>query len=193
MYLAGACASKKPSSVPGLLERNSRIYGVRTRPSRYLVTKTELEVAVLCARRMLLRRLQGPNPAAALRYALRRQSTVVGDMHTSGVWRDADFPHPEGTPAGFTMRACSPVPVNKEHGEVMLEKWEAGSAEPPHAHPGDDMTIVVEGVPRHRHFTPHVRRTPRQLLFQVRWRFSSSQTTCAPMARRSRYWLDRPG
>jgi quercetin dioxygenase-like cupin family protein len=27
----------------------------------------------------------------------------------------------------------------------MLEKWEAGSSEPPHSHPGDDMTIVVEG------------------------------------------------
>ena len=27
----------------------------------------------------------------------------------------------------------------------MLERWEAGSAEPPHSHPGDDMTVVVEG------------------------------------------------
>jgi quercetin dioxygenase-like cupin family protein len=27
----------------------------------------------------------------------------------------------------------------------MLEQWEAGSAEPPHSHPGDDMTVVVEG------------------------------------------------
>jgi quercetin dioxygenase-like cupin family protein len=27
----------------------------------------------------------------------------------------------------------------------MLEQWKAGSAEPPHGHPGDDMTIVIEG------------------------------------------------
>ena len=27
----------------------------------------------------------------------------------------------------------------------MLEKWEAGSAEPPHSHQGDDMTVVIEG------------------------------------------------
>jgi quercetin dioxygenase-like cupin family protein len=27
----------------------------------------------------------------------------------------------------------------------MLERWEAGSAEPPHSHPGDDMTVVVDG------------------------------------------------
>ena len=27
----------------------------------------------------------------------------------------------------------------------MLERWEAGTEEPPHSHPGDDMTIVVEG------------------------------------------------
>jgi quercetin dioxygenase-like cupin family protein len=26
----------------------------------------------------------------------------------------------------------------------MLERWEAGTEEPPHSHPGDDMTIVVE-------------------------------------------------
>ena len=27
----------------------------------------------------------------------------------------------------------------------MLERWQAGSEEPPHSHPGDDMTVVVEG------------------------------------------------
>lgn len=27
----------------------------------------------------------------------------------------------------------------------MLEQWEAGTEEPPHSHPGDDMTVVVEG------------------------------------------------
>jgi quercetin dioxygenase-like cupin family protein len=28
----------------------------------------------------------------------------------------------------------------------MLEHWDAGTDEPPHSHPGDDMTIVVEGT-----------------------------------------------
>jgi quercetin dioxygenase-like cupin family protein len=27
----------------------------------------------------------------------------------------------------------------------MLERWDAGTEEPPHFHPGDDMTVVVEG------------------------------------------------
>ncbi len=27
----------------------------------------------------------------------------------------------------------------------MLERWEAGTSEPHHSHPGDDMTIVVKG------------------------------------------------
>ena len=27
----------------------------------------------------------------------------------------------------------------------MLERWEAGPEETPHSHPGDDMTVVVEG------------------------------------------------
>ena len=29
--------------------------------------------------------------------------------------------------------------------EVMLKRWRPGTEEPPHSHPGDDMTVVVEG------------------------------------------------
>ena len=47
------------------------------------------------------------------------------------------------TPEGFTVRTT--YPTNPDGAEVMLERWEAGSAEPPHSHPGDDMTVVVEG------------------------------------------------
>ena len=47
------------------------------------------------------------------------------------------------TPEGFTVRTT--YPTNPDGAEVMLERWEAGSAEPPHLHPGDDMTVVVEG------------------------------------------------
>ncbi len=47
------------------------------------------------------------------------------------------------TPEGFTLRTT--CPTNPDGVEVMLERWQAGSAEPPHSHPGDDMTVVVEG------------------------------------------------
>ena len=56
-------------------------------------------------------------------------------------WRD-HVPVP-GTPEGFTCRTT--FPGNANGAEVMLERWEAGTAEPPHSHPGDDMTVVVEG------------------------------------------------
>lgn len=59
---------------------------------------------------------------------------------TSNIWRHhvtvADIP-------GFLVRTT--CPTNPDGVEVMLEQWEAGTSEPPHAHPGDDMTVVVEG------------------------------------------------
>ena len=60
---------------------------------------------------------------------------------TSAVWQN-HIPV-AGTPDGFTVRTT--YPNNPDGVEVMLERWEAGSSEPPHSHPGDDMTIVVEG------------------------------------------------
>ena len=60
---------------------------------------------------------------------------------TSAVWTN-HVTVPD-TPAGFTVRTT--VPGNPDGVEVMLEQWEAGSAEPPHSHPGDDMTVVIEG------------------------------------------------
>ena len=59
----------------------------------------------------------------------------------SAVW-DHHISVPD-TPDGFTVRTT--YPANPDGAEVMLERWEAGSAEPPHSHPGDDMTVVVEG------------------------------------------------
>ena len=60
---------------------------------------------------------------------------------TSAVWQNhvsvAD------TPEGFTVRTT--YPTNPDGAEVMLERWLAGSEEPIHSHPGDDMTVVVEG------------------------------------------------
>lgn len=60
---------------------------------------------------------------------------------TSAVWHN-HVTVPD-TPKGFTLRTT--YPTNPDGAEVMLERWEAGSEEPPHSHPGDDMTIVVEG------------------------------------------------
>ena len=60
---------------------------------------------------------------------------------TSKVWNNHVFV-PE-TPEGFTLRTT--YPANSDGAEVMLERWQAGSEEPPHSHPGDDMTVVVEG------------------------------------------------
>jgi len=60
---------------------------------------------------------------------------------TSEVWGN-HVPVP-GTPEGFTARTT--YPTNPDGVEVMLERWQAGTEEPPHSHPGDDMTVVVEG------------------------------------------------
>lgn len=60
---------------------------------------------------------------------------------TTAIWRN--FKTAPGTPEGFTLRTT--VPGNPDGVEVMLERWEAGTEEPPHSHPGDDMTVVVEG------------------------------------------------
>lgn len=67
------------------------------------------------------------------------ENNVTSD--TSAVW-DNHISVPE-TPKGFTLRTT--YPTNPNGAEVMLERWEAGSEEPPHSHPGDDMTVVVEG------------------------------------------------
>ena len=58
----------------------------------------------------------------------------------SAVWKN--FVSVPGTPEGFTVRKT--LPGNPRGVEAMLESWEAGTEEPPHSHPGDDMTVVVE-------------------------------------------------
>ena len=60
---------------------------------------------------------------------------------TSEVWTHL-VPIP-GTPEGFAARTT--YPTNPDGVEVMLERWQPGTEEPPHWHPGDDMTVVVEG------------------------------------------------
>ena len=68
---------------------------------------------------------------------------------TSAIWQN-HVTAPD-TPEGFTLRTT--YPNNPDGVEVMLERWEAGSSEPPHSHPGDDMTVVVEGKMAVQFFT----------------------------------------
>lgn len=66
---------------------------------------------------------------------------TVSSAETSAIWKHhVSVPD---TPDGFTVRTA--YPGNPAGVEVMLERWEAGSSEPPHSHPGDDMTVVVAG------------------------------------------------
>jgi quercetin dioxygenase-like cupin family protein len=66
---------------------------------------------------------------------------TTGDSQKSGVWTNhVEVPN---TPQGFTVRTG--FPGNPNGAEMMLEQWEPGTEEPPHSHPGDDMTVVVEG------------------------------------------------
>jgi hypothetical protein len=67
--------------------------------------------------------------------------TVGGNGGT--IWKN--FVTAPDTPAGFTLRGAWDEKSNPNGATTILEQWEAGSAEPPHSHPGDDMTIVIEG------------------------------------------------
>ena len=74
---------------------------------------------------------------------------VAVDSESSAIWQNhVSVPD---TPAGFTLRTT--YPTNPDGAEVMLERWEAGTEEPPHSHPGDDMTVVVEGKMSIQFFT----------------------------------------
>jgi hypothetical protein len=64
----------------------------------------------------------------------------VSDETKSDVWDR--FVRDESSP-GFSLRTT--FPTNPDGVEVMLERWDAGTEEPPHSHPGDDMTVVIEG------------------------------------------------
>ncbi len=68
---------------------------------------------------------------------------------TSAIWDN--HATPADGPKGFAMRTT--YPASPTGVEVMLEQWEAGTSEPPHTHPGDDMTVVVEGKMSVQFFT----------------------------------------
>jgi quercetin dioxygenase-like cupin family protein len=60
---------------------------------------------------------------------------------SSDIWQH--LVTPEGEPAGFKMRGT--LPGDPDGVDLMMEYWDAGMTEPPHTHPGDDMTVVTEG------------------------------------------------
>lgn len=61
-------------------------------------------------------------------------------MITSNVWTTG-FAAAEGVKG---LRVRTPL-QGSDKVEVMLEQWDQGSREPPHSHPGDDQTTVIEG------------------------------------------------
>jgi len=65
----------------------------------------------------------------------------VQTSDTSAIW--GNHVSVPDTPDGFTVRTS--YPSNPLGVEVMLECWQANSEEPPHSHPGDDMTTVIQG------------------------------------------------
>lgn len=71
---------------------------------------------------------------------------TVGDVTNSGLFTAEEYAHPDGTPEGFKMRQAPGF-------DTFLETWEAGSYEPPHSHPGDDATVVIEGTMEITFFT----------------------------------------
>ena len=73
----------------------------------------------------------------------------MADLNT--IWT-THFEDP-GEPKGFTVRKT--CPTSPDGVDVMLEQWQPGSSEPPHSHPGDDMTVVVEGRMSIQFFTRH--------------------------------------
>ena len=78
-------------------------------------------------------------------------STVTVGGTGGSLW--ANFVTAPNTPAGFTLKTAFDAVSNPTGATTMLEQWKAGSAEPPHSHPGDDATIVIEGTMRIQFFT----------------------------------------
>jgi quercetin dioxygenase-like cupin family protein len=72
------------------------------------------------------------------------------NIDESAIWKDHA---PVAETPGLALRTT--FPQNPDGVEVMLERWDAGTSEPPHSHPGDDMTVVVEGKMVIQFFTKH--------------------------------------
>ena len=88
----------------------------------------------------------GAGLGAAVYAALSRRSDHSRGLAESDVWDDRFYaPPPTDPPPGFTLRGMYDEKSNPHGVQVMMEKWKAGSSEPPHAHAGDDTTIVIEG------------------------------------------------
>eukprot|EP00343_Euplotes_focardii_P007321 CAMPEP_0205820226 /NCGR_PEP_ID=MMETSP0206-20130828/2839_1 /ASSEMBLY_ACC=CAM_ASM_000279 /TAXON_ID=36767 /ORGANISM="Euplotes focardii, Strain TN1" /LENGTH=129 /DNA_ID=CAMNT_0053114725 /DNA_START=87 /DNA_END=476 /DNA_ORIENTATION=- len=59
---------------------------------------------------------------------------------TGTIWKNMEA---TDVPGLAIKNACTTL--NPKGHTTMLETWEAGTSEPPHSHPGDDVTVVLEG------------------------------------------------
>ena len=66
--------------------------------------------------------------------------TKDNSVQGSEIWQN--FVTSSNNP-GFAKRET--YPTSPDGVVVMLEQWDAGTEEPPHSHPGDDMSVVIEG------------------------------------------------
>ena len=88
---------------------------------------------------------------ASLLTRTRAMATVTVGGDGGSIWKD--FKVVPDTPKGFTLKNQFDAKSNPSGMTTMLEIWKAGSAEPPHSHPGDDMTVVIEGEMKIQYFT----------------------------------------
>ena len=91
-----------------------------------------------------LKRLSPMAQNLLAKHAKRSAQTAVTIGGNGGaIWEN--FVTAPDTPKGFTLRGAWDEKTNPTGATTILEKWDAGSEEPPHSHPGDDATIVIEG------------------------------------------------
>lgn len=90
-----------------------------------------------------LKRLSPMAKNLMAKHAKRSAQTVTIGGNGGAIW--SQFVTAPDTPKGFTLRGAWDEKTNPTGATTILEKWDAGSEEPPHSHPGDDATIVIEG------------------------------------------------
>jgi quercetin dioxygenase-like cupin family protein len=67
---------------------------------------------------------------------------AISDIWFKGFRVDEDV---NGLSTRTTVPSSPPSDGSGEHVELLMEIWESGTSEPPHSHPGSDMTVVIEG------------------------------------------------
>ncbi|GLS92016.1 hypothetical protein GCM10007916_30860 [Psychromonas marina] len=63
------------------------------------------------------------------------------NSENSDIWKNYAFDPPGQE--NFSLRTT--YPEDPDGVEVLMEIWKGGATEPAHHHPGDDLTVIVEG------------------------------------------------